>query len=104
MTTTLAVDYWLGGRSEPGGVPHHQLQPVSHPVRADRGPLTGASWTRRAGTRRIAGWRCWPPPGTRCNPVNAETVNYIIARSEILSTLGVALALVLFDRGGAARR
>ena len=30
------------------------------------------------------------------HPANAETVNYIIARSEILSTLGVVLALVLF--------
>jgi tetratricopeptide (TPR) repeat protein len=38
------------------------------------------------------------------HPANAETVNYIIARSEILSTLGVVLALVLFARGGAARR
>ena len=38
------------------------------------------------------------------HPANAETVNYIIARSEILSTLGVVLALVLFAGRGAARR
>jgi Flp pilus assembly protein TadD len=38
------------------------------------------------------------------HPANAETVNYIIARSEILSTLGVVLGLVLFARGGVARR
>src|SRR5262249_41109425 len=34
---------------------------------------------------------------------NAETVNYIIARSEILSALGVILALLLFARGGRTR-
>src|SRR5262249_34992357 len=33
-----------------------------------------------------------------------ETVNYIIARSEIMSTLGAVLALVLFSAGGRARR
>jgi tetratricopeptide (TPR) repeat protein len=35
---------------------------------------------------------------------NAETVNYIIQRGEILSTLGVVLAMLLFARGGLARR
>lgn len=35
---------------------------------------------------------------------NAETVNYIIARSEILSTLGVTVALLMFTSTGRARR
>ena len=35
---------------------------------------------------------------------NAETVNYILARSEILSTLGAVLAVLLFARGGRSRR
>src|SRR5262249_30826499 len=35
---------------------------------------------------------------------NAETVNYIIARSDILSTLGTVIALFMFARGGLARR
>src|SRR3954452_10583448 len=38
------------------------------------------------------------------HPANAETVNYLIARSEILSTLGVVAALVMFARGGVWRR
>jgi hypothetical protein len=38
------------------------------------------------------------------HPANAETVNYIIARPEILATLGVVAALVLYSGGGAARR
>jgi tetratricopeptide (TPR) repeat protein len=35
---------------------------------------------------------------------NAETVNYIIARSDILSTLGVVLAVLMFTSTGVARR
>ena len=35
---------------------------------------------------------------------NAETVNYVIARSEILSTLGVTIAVLMFSIGGRARR
>ncbi|HMD36102.1 MAG TPA: hypothetical protein VKH42_14090, partial [Vicinamibacterales bacterium] len=38
------------------------------------------------------------------HPANAETVNYIIARSEILSTLGIVAAFVLFLHGGVWRR
>ena len=35
---------------------------------------------------------------------NAETVNYIIQRAEILSTLAVVLTLLVFARGGRGRR
>jgi len=35
---------------------------------------------------------------------NAETVNYLIQRAEILSTLGVVLTLLVFARGGRGRR
>jgi len=35
---------------------------------------------------------------------NAETINYIIQRGEILSTLGVVLTLLVFARGGNGRR
>ena len=38
------------------------------------------------------------------HPASAETVNYIIARTEIISTLGVVAAFVMFCGGGAARR
>ena len=39
-----------------------------------------------------------------CSSDLAETVNYIIARSEILSTLGVVVSLLMFTSKGVARR
>jgi protein O-mannosyl-transferase len=103
VTTTLALDYWLGGGLDPlmfhvtnftlflvQGVLlvvlYRQLMDRAHPDERNRWlALLAATWYT-------------------LHPANAETVNYIIARSEILSTLGVVIALLLFIRGGAARR
>jgi protein O-mannosyl-transferase len=103
VTTTLAIDYRLGGGLNP--LAFHitsfslyllqcalilvLLRRVMDQARPDADnrwlALLAATWYA-------------------VHPANAETVNYIIARSEILSTLGVVLGLVLFARGGAARR
>ena len=103
VTTTLALDYRLGGGLDP--VMFHvtnftlflvqcvllmalyrQLMDRAHPDERNRWlALLAATWYA-------------------VHPANAETVNYIIARSEILSTLGVVIALLLFIRGRAARR
>jgi hypothetical protein len=103
VTTTLAVDYWLGGGLNPLAfhitnfglfllqcalmlVFFHRVMDRARPDEANRWlALLAAAWYA-------------------VHPANAETVNYIIARTEILSTLGVILALVLFSGGGAARR
>jgi hypothetical protein len=103
VTTTLALDYWLGGGLHPLAfhVTSFSLFLVQCALmlvlyrrvmdRARPGPAN--RWLAMLATAWYA-----------MHPANAETVNYIIARSEILSTLGVVLALVLFAGGGAARR
>jgi Flp pilus assembly protein TadD len=103
VTTTLAVDYWLGGGLNPLMFHvtsfslflvlcvllvalYRRVMDHARPAEANRWlALLAASWYG-------------------LHPANAETVNYIIARSEILSTLGVVAALVMFARGGLARR
>ena len=103
VSATLAVDYRLGGGLNPIAfhvtsfslfliqcavmlVLFRRVMDRARPAEANRWiALLAATWYA-------------------VHPANAETVNYIIARSEILSTLGVVLALVLFSGGGAARR
>ena len=103
VTTTLTVDYWAGGGLNPLAfhvtsfglfllqcalmlVLFRRVMDLAHPDGANRWlALLAVAWYA-------------------LHPVNAETVNYIIARSEILSTLGVVAALVLFSGDGAARR
>lgn len=103
VTTTLAADYWLGGGLNPLAFHvtsfslfliqcalmlmfYRRVMDRARPDEANR-------WLAMLATAWYA-----------LHPANAETVNYIIARSEILSTLGVVLALVMFAGGGAARR
>ena len=103
VTTTLALDYRLGGG----------LNPVAFHITSFSLFVIQCSLLVLL-YRRVMD-RARPDPANRwlallaallyaVHPVNAETVNYIIARSEILSTLGVVLALVLFARGGPWRR
>ena len=103
VTTTLALDYWLGG-----GLDTFAFHVTSFTLFVAQCALLLVLYRRVMDHAR-------PDPANRwlallaalwyaVHPANAETVNYIIARSEILSTLGVLLALVLFARGGAARR
>src|SRR5204863_1028593 len=95
LTTTLAVDYAIGGGLNPTAfhmtsfalfllqcalmfVLFAHVMDVARPDRANRWvALVAAAWYG-------------------VHAANAETVNYIIARSEILSTLGIVLAFVLF--------
>ena len=103
VTTTLALDYWRGGGLDPLAfhVTNFSLFLVQCALILllfrrvmDRAvPGNDNRWVALLATTWYA-----------VHPANAETVNYIIARTEILSTLGVVLALVWFARGGAARR
>jgi hypothetical protein len=103
VTTTLAVDYWLGG-----GLNTFAFHVTSFSL------FLGLCVLLVPFYRRIMD-RARPAPANRwlallaaawygLHPANAETVNYIIARSEILSTLGVVVALAMFAHGGIARR
>jgi len=103
VTTTLAMDYWLGG-----GLNTLAFHVTSFSLFLVLCVFLVAFY------RRVMD-RALPDEANRwlallaaawygLHPANAETVNYIIARSEILSTLGVVVALVMFARGGIARR
>jgi Flp pilus assembly protein TadD len=103
VTTTLAIDYRLG----------HGLGPVAFHVTSfvffalqcaamlwlfegllDRArPHPSNRWVALV----AAAWYAF-------HTANAETVNYLIQRAEILSTLGVVLTLVVFAHGGRGRR
>jgi tetratricopeptide (TPR) repeat protein len=104
VTTTLALDYWMGGGLNPVAFHvtsfalflvlcalifafYRLVMDRSRPRRADNW------WLALAATTWYA-----------VHPANAETVNYLIARSEIIATLGVVLGLLLFADGGIARR
>jgi protein O-mannosyl-transferase len=103
VTTTLAVDYWLGG-----GLDTFAFHVTSFGLFLTQCVLLTALYRRLMDRARPDDRNRWPAllaaAWYALHPANAETVNYIIARSEILSTLGVVAALLLFIRGGAARR
>ena len=99
VTATFAVDYAVGG-----GLNARAFHATSFALFAIQCLLMYALFTRLMDAAA-------PDPANRwvallaataygVHPANAETVNYIIARSEILSTLGVVLAFVLVASSG----
>jgi tetratricopeptide (TPR) repeat protein len=102
VTTTLAIDYRLGGGLNP--VAFHATNFVLFLIQCavmlvlyrrimdHARPHASNRWIALLATTWYA-----------LHPANAETVNYIIARSELLSTLGVSLAIAMFAAGGRAR-
>lgn len=102
-TATMAVDYWLGG-----GLNTFAFHVTSFSLFLGQCALMVVLYRRvldRARPGDANRWLALLAVGWYAlHPANAETVNYITARSEILSTLGVVLALVLYARGGATRR
>jgi hypothetical protein len=103
VTTTLAVDYWLGGGLNP--VAFHVTSFGLYVIQCALILVLFRRVMDRASPGADNQWiALLAATWYAVHPVNAETVNYIIARSEILSTLGVVLALVLFSGGGLARR
>jgi Tetratricopeptide repeat len=103
VTTTLAIDYWLGG-----GLNTLAFHVTSFSLFLLQCALLLAFYRRVMDHARPDTSNRWlallAATWYGVHPANAETVNYIIARSEILSTLGVVLALVLFAGRGIARR
>ena len=103
VTATFAVDYWLGGG----------LQPLAFHV-TNFSLFVAQCAVMLVLFRRVMD-RARPDAANRwlallaattyaLHPANAETVNYIIARTDILSTLGLVCALVVFSGGGVGRR
>ncbi len=103
VTTTLALDYRLG----------HGLNPaVFHATSFAFFVIQCVAmlflFRRLMDRARPHRWNRWlalfAVAWYGLHTANAETVNYIIARSDILSTLGVVLALLMFMSGGRGRR
>ena len=103
VSTMLAIDYWLGGRLDPfwfqvtnflgflalvllvGRVIDHLLE--------EREPAPCNFWLAAS----AAGW-------FGLHPANADTVNYIIAGSDLFSTLAVVGSLAIYQLAPGSRR
>ena len=103
MTTTLAIDYSLGRGLDP-----FVFHVSSFLFFAAQCIVLLFLYRRLMDLARPHPWNRWlalfAATWYGLHTVNAETVNYVIARSEILSTLGVALAVLMFSIGGRWRR
>lgn len=103
VTTTLAIDYRLAGGLNP--VMFHI---TSFALFVLECVVLLVLYRRIMERARPHPWNRWlalfAAAWYALHTANAETVNYIIARSDLLSTLCVVLALWLFSSGGRARR
>lgn len=96
LQTTFAIDYWLGGGYRPVAF---QAQTFAWylvlivAIAALFESITANRWITLAASAVYA-----------LNPVCAETVNYIVQRGDLLSTLGVVAGLVAYVRWPGRRR
>ncbi len=103
ITTTLAIDYRLGGGLNP--VMFHI---TSFAIFVLECAILLVLYRRIMDQAATHPWNRWlalfAAAWFAVHTANAETVNYIIARSDLLSTLGVVGAVCLYAMGGRARR
>ena len=104
VTTTLAVDYWLGGGLNTFAfhVTSFSLFLIQCVLLA--GVLPARDGSRACRTTATAGSRCWRRRGTRCTrrmPKRSTTSSRVRKSSRRSAS---CCALLLFIRGGAARR
>jgi tetratricopeptide (TPR) repeat protein len=103
LTTTLAVDYRLSGGLKPW-----VFHATSFALFVVQCAAMLLLYRRLMDRARPDPWNRWialfAATWYALHTANAETVNYIIARSEILSTLGVVVSLLMFTSTGIARR
>ncbi|CAN5191989.1 hypothetical protein BH09BAC1_BH09BAC1_05770 [soil metagenome] len=104
VTTTLAIDYWVGKTFFDNGLnptPYHitnfgwflfQVVLMVFLFKAILDKVKPHDWNLLISIL-LAGWY-------GVHTVNAETVNYIIARSDILSTVGVVGAMLIYISNG----
>ena len=108
VTTTLAIDFWAGKTFWGDGLnttPYHitnfgwfvlQVVLMAFLFKKILDKVRVHEWNMLVSIL-LAGWYA-------VHTVNAETVNYIIARSDILSTVGVVAAMLIFVNNGAGRK
>lgn len=95
LSTTLALDYAAGGLSP---VAYHADSFFWHCVQCALmalfvARLTGSRWAALVGAALFG-----------LHAAVAETVNYVIARGDVLSAVGATAGILLYARGGRARR
>jgi Flp pilus assembly protein TadD len=103
LTTTLALDYRIAGGLKPWA-----FHATSFALFVVLCAAMLVLYRRLMDRARPHPWNRWialfAATWYALHTANAETVNYIIARSEILSTLGAVLSLLMFTGGAIARR
>jgi Flp pilus assembly protein TadD len=103
LSTTLALDYRVGGGLNP-----RAFHVTSFALFTAQCIALLFLYRLVMDNARAHAWNQWAALAAAAlyavHAANAETVNYIIQRGEILSTLGIVLAVLLFARGGRARR
>jgi tetratricopeptide (TPR) repeat protein len=103
VSTSLAVDYWLGGGYKP--LYFHLSTFVWFLVQLLLMYALFAAILERARPDPRNRWIAWfAVAWYGLHPAIAETVNYIIQRAELLSTLGVVAGLTIYVRFPALRR
>ena len=103
VTTTLAIDYRIAGGLNP--IVFHATSFLLFAAQCVAMLFLLRRLLDRAQPHRWNRWLAlFAVSWYALHTAIAETVNYVIARSEIMSTLGSVLALLLFSGGGRARR
>ena len=95
LQTTFAVDYWIGGGYRPS---IFQIDTFVWFLL-----LLGSIFALFATATRQVGLALAATALFAFHPVSAETVNYIVQRGEVLSTLGVVASLAVYARWPAQR-
>lgn len=103
VTTTLAIDYWLGDGLKP-----FYFHLSTFILFIIQGIFMFYLYMRLFDVEELKPWSfglaAFGVSWYMLHPGNAETINYIIARSDTLSTLFVIIALVLFIYSPLCRR
>jgi hypothetical protein len=95
VSTTLAVDYWMGGGLNPFWF--HLSAFVWYLVQVLLMAVLFADMARRSRFTPSPGWfALFVSAWYGLHPVNAETVNYVIQRGDLLATLGVVAGLTIY--------
>jgi hypothetical protein len=100
VTTTLAIDYWLGGGLD-NPFWFHMSTFIWFLL---QGVLMYFLFLKIMNTARAHPWNPWFALLTvawyMLHTANAETINYIISRSDSLSTLAIVASLYIYARKG----
>lgn len=103
VSTTLAIDYWLAGGLDP--VYFHASTFIWFLVQGVFMFLMFKVILSKVSDHEWVPWiALFATAWYMVHAVNAETINYIISRSDSISTLFVVLALYMYAVGGVSRK